>query len=67
MSDLNFTSAQFFPESYRIDLTAEFQSNEEEGFLKSDNSNIWIIKPTFFNCGRGIKLCSDAKKLKKEI
>ncbi|CAD8175107.1 unnamed protein product [Paramecium pentaurelia] len=64
---LQFNSTHFFPETYRIDLTQEFLSNEEDQFLKTDNSAVWIIKPTYFNCGRGIKLCSNAKKLKQEF
>ncbi|CAK81018.1 unnamed protein product (macronuclear) [Paramecium tetraurelia] len=64
---LQFNSSHFFPETYRIDLTQEFMSNEEDQFLKTDNSAVWIIKPTYFNCGRGIKLCSNAKKLKQEL
>ncbi|CAD8180002.1 unnamed protein product [Paramecium octaurelia] len=63
---LQFNSSHFFPETYRIDLTQEFLSVEEDQFLKTDNSAVWIIKPTYFNCGRGIKLCSNAKKLKQE-
>ncbi|CAD8171547.1 unnamed protein product [Paramecium pentaurelia] len=64
---LQFNSSHFFPETYRIDLTSEQLSLEEDQFLKTDNSAIWIIKPTYFNCGRGIKLCSNAKKLKQEF
>jgi hypothetical protein len=65
--NLPFSSKQFFPETYRIDLTSEHLSIEEDTFMKTDNSSIWILKPTFANCGKGIKICSNPKKLKNEI
>jgi len=57
----------FFPETYRIDLTSEHLSSEEDNFLKTNNNEIWIMKPTFANCGKGIKICNNPKKLKNEI
>lgn len=65
--NLPFCSKHFFPETYRIDLTSEHMSIEEDSFIKTDNSGIWILKPTFANCGKGIKICSNPKKLKNEI
>lgn len=62
-----FSSKNFFPESYRIDLTNDYTSLEEDTFMKTDNNSIWIIKPTFCNCGRGIKMCQNPKKLKLEF
>lgn len=65
--NLPFSSRNFFLETYRLDLTNETINSEEDAFIRADNSCIWILKPTYFNCGRGIKICSNPKKLKMEF
>ena len=46
------------PETFRLDVTREDFSPEEKEFLKCSNkpgsSNLWINKPTNYNCGKGI-------------
>jgi glutathionylspermidine synthase len=64
---LAFSSKDFFPETYRIDLTQEVVSTEEDNFIKRNNDGIWIVKPTFANCGIGIKICTNTKRIKTEI
>lgn len=52
----------------RIDLTEEKINLEEDGFLKRQGeADAWILKPVFANCGIGIKICTNTKKLKQEI
>ena len=65
--NLTFSSKLFLPETYRLDLTKETINGEEDSFLKTDNNLLWILKPTYSNCGKGIKLCSNPKKLKIEF
>lgn len=64
---LTFSSKEFFPETYRIDLTNENVSLEEDSFIKRKDDSIWIVKPVFANCGIGIKICTKTKKIKQEI
>jgi len=51
----------------RIDLTEEKLTSEEDNFLKRPDTDAWILKPVFANCGIGIKICTNAKKLKSEM
>ena len=52
----------------RIDITEEKLSFEEDQFLKRNvEGEVWILKPVFANCGIGIKISTNTKKLKTEI
>lgn len=55
------------PETFRLDITRDDSSQEEQAFLNTKNTGLWINKPTNFNCGRGIQMISDIKKFKDEF
>jgi hypothetical protein len=62
-----FSSADFFPETYKLDTTKEELSLDESNFMRLKNEGIWIHKPTNANCGRGIRMVDDLKKLKEDF
>ncbi|EAS06053.1 tubulin-tyrosine ligase family protein (macronuclear) [Tetrahymena thermophila SB210] len=66
-SSYGIHSSQFMPETFRLDVTRDDYSIEEQNFLNQKNTGLWINKPTNFNCGKGIQMVSDIKKFKDEF